>query len=91
MLFSKNQENLFLKVLGLFSIVRGYNILILILAQYLTARYVFSPNSNFEQIIFDLNLFYLVFATALSTSSEHSWKSIQVAKSIQMLEKCYVI
>ena len=69
MFFSKNQENLFLKVLGLFSIVRGYNILILILAQYLTARYVFSPNSNFEQIIFDLNLFYLVFATALSTSS----------------------
>ena len=46
MFFSKNQENLFLKVLGLFSIVRGYNILILIIAQYLTARYVFSPKSN---------------------------------------------
>ncbi|MBJ26004.1 MAG: ubiquinone biosynthesis protein UbiA [Flavobacteriaceae bacterium] len=69
MFLSKGQGNIFIKVLGLFSIVRGYNILILILAQYLTARYVFSPNSNFEQIIFDLNLFYLVFATALSTSS----------------------
>ena len=69
MFLSKAQGNIFIKVLGLFSIVRGYNILILILAQYLTARYVFSPNSNFEQIIFDLNLFYLVFATALSTSS----------------------
>ena len=69
MFLSKGQGNIFIKVLGLFSIVRGYNILILILSQYLTARYVFSPNSNFEQIIFDLNLFYLVFATALSTSS----------------------
>ncbi|MDG2147452.1 MAG: geranylgeranylglycerol-phosphate geranylgeranyltransferase [Flavobacteriaceae bacterium] len=69
MFLSKGQENILVKVLGLFSIIRGYNILILILAQYLTARYVFSPNSNFEQIIFDLNLFYLVFATALSTSS----------------------
>lgn len=69
MFFSKSQENLFFKVLALFSIVRGYNILTLILAQYLTARYVFSPNSSFEEIIFDLNLFYLVIATALSTSS----------------------
>jgi len=69
MFLSKGQGNIFIKVLGLFSIVRGYNILILIIAQYLTARYVFYPSSSFEQIIFDLNLFYLVFATALSTSS----------------------
>ncbi|MEE3034634.1 MAG: geranylgeranylglycerol-phosphate geranylgeranyltransferase [Bacteroidota bacterium] len=69
MFFSRNQENLFLRVLGLFTIVRGYNILILVLAQYLTARYVFSPDSNFEEIIFDFNLFCLVVATALATSS----------------------
>ena len=69
MFFSQNQENLLLRFVGLFSIIRGYNILVLVLAQYLTARYVFSPDSNFIEIIFDFNLFCLVIATALATSS----------------------
>ena len=57
-----------MKVFSLFTVVRGYNIAILILAQYLTSRYILAPESNFLEIILDPELFALVLATACSTA-----------------------
>lgn len=51
------------KFLSLLSVVRGYNILILIAAQYLAAIFVFSPNKTLHGILFDLHLLFLVLAT----------------------------
>jgi 4-hydroxybenzoate polyprenyltransferase len=66
---SRSHQRLAIKIFGLFSLVRGYNIVVLILGQYLTSRYILAPSSSFYEILFDLKLFYLVLATAFSTAA----------------------
>lgn len=51
--------------MSLFSVVRGYNILMIILAQYLASIYILSPNLPLRQVVFDVNLFLIVTASAL--------------------------
>ena len=68
MLNRKNKLLLF-KLLSLFSVVRGYNILVITLAQYLASIYILSPNIPLRQVIFDLNLFLIVTASALTIAS----------------------
>jgi 4-hydroxybenzoate polyprenyltransferase len=48
----------------MFSVVRGYNILIIVIAQYLTSIYILAHNKPLREVIFDLNLFMLVMASA---------------------------
>ena len=64
MLSRKNKLLLF-KLLSLFSVVRGYNILMITLAQYLASIYILAPDRPLRKIIFDLNLFLIVTASAL--------------------------
>src|SRR5690606_13353967 len=52
------------KLLSFFSVVRGYNILVLILAQYLTSAFILARDLPLKQVLFDPNLFFLVLATA---------------------------
>jgi 4-hydroxybenzoate polyprenyltransferase len=51
------------KAFSLISVVRGYNILVLILAQYLASIFIFSPEKSISHVIFDLHLNYIVLAT----------------------------
>ena len=44
-----------LKFFSLFSVVRGYNILVIILAQYLTSIYILAPNLPLGDVLFDVN------------------------------------
>ena len=68
MLSRKNKLLLF-KLLSLFSVVRGYNILIITLAQYLTSIYILSPDLPLREVVFDFNLFLIVTASALVIAS----------------------
>lgn len=68
MLSRKNKLLLF-KLLSLFSVVRGYNILVITLAQYLASIYILSPDKPLRQVVFDLNLFLIVTASALVIAS----------------------
>jgi 4-hydroxybenzoate polyprenyltransferase len=52
-----------LKFFSLFSSVRGYNILVLICAQYLAAIFIFSPTKSLKEVLFDLHLLFVVVAT----------------------------
>ncbi len=63
-MFSRKQKLLFLKFFSLFSIVRGYNILVIVLAQYLTSIYILAPQLPVKSILFDLNLLMLVLASS---------------------------
>jgi 4-hydroxybenzoate polyprenyltransferase len=63
MLTRKNKLVL-LKLLSLFSIVRGYNILIIVLAQYLTSIFILAPQIRLRHVILDPNLFFIVLASA---------------------------
>ncbi|PHR99704.1 MAG: ubiquinone biosynthesis protein UbiA [Leeuwenhoekiella sp.] len=62
---SRKNKLLLLKFLSLFSVVRGYNILIIVIAQYLASIFILSPDLPLRAVIFDLNLFLIVLATAL--------------------------
>ncbi len=55
--------------MSLFSVVRGYNIAILVLAQYLAAIYIFAPQRQTSTVLFDPYLFLIVLASALSIAS----------------------
>lgn len=66
---SVSNKRLLLKILSLFSVVRGYNILILILAQYLTAAFILARELPLRQVLFDENLLFLVLATASVVAS----------------------
>lgn len=51
-----------LKILSLLSVVRGYNIFVLIVAQYLAAIFIFSEEKSVKSIFFDLHLHYIILA-----------------------------
>lgn len=53
----------------MFSVVRGYNILMIGLAQYLASIYILSPDLPLRKVVFDLNLFAIVLASALVIAS----------------------
>ncbi|MGO1584575.1 geranylgeranylglycerol-phosphate geranylgeranyltransferase [Mesonia sp.] len=66
---SKKNRHLLLKLASLFSVVRGYNILVIIAAQYLTSIYILAPNKPLAEVLFDKNLFIIVLASALAIAS----------------------
>lgn len=68
-MLSRKNKLLLLKVLSLFSVVRGYNILMIVLAQYLASIYILSPDLPLREVVFDLNLFFIVLASALVIAS----------------------
>lgn len=68
-MFSRKQKHLLLKFFSLFSVVRGYNILILVIAQYLTSVFIFAHHLPLRKVIFDLNLFMLVLASSFTIAA----------------------
>ena len=62
------QKSIFFKFLSIFSVVRIYNILIIVLAQYLTSIFILSDKKLFD-VIFDSNLFLLILCSSLSIAS----------------------
>lgn len=64
-MLNRKNKLLLLKLLSLFSVVRGYNILVIILAQYLASIYILSPNLPLRKVVFDIHLFLIVLASAM--------------------------
>lgn len=58
-----------MKVLSLFSVIRGYNIPVIALAQYLSAIFILAPEERALDVILDLNLFFIVLASSLTIAS----------------------
>lgn len=61
---SATNKRLLLKIFSLFSVVRGYNILVVIIAQYLTSAFILAHDKPLREILFDANLFFLVLASS---------------------------
>ncbi|MGB5464043.1 MAG: geranylgeranylglycerol-phosphate geranylgeranyltransferase, partial [Aureibaculum sp.] len=51
------------KFFSLLSVVRGYNIVVIVIAQYLASIFIFSPEKSLRYILLDLNLYFIVLAT----------------------------
>ena len=63
-MLTRKQKHLLLKFFSMFSVVRGYNILIIVIAQYLTSIYILAHDKPLKQVVLDLNLLMLVLASA---------------------------
>lgn len=61
-MLTRKNKRFILKLVSLVSVVRGYNILMIVLAQYLTSIYILAPHLSLTEVLFDLNLLFLVLA-----------------------------
>lgn len=68
-MINRQHKLLLMKVVSLFSVVRGYNIPIIILAQYLSAIFILAPEIRALDVLLDFNLFLIVFASSLAIAS----------------------
>ncbi|GAA3725927.1 geranylgeranylglycerol-phosphate geranylgeranyltransferase [Flavobacterium ginsengisoli] len=68
-MLSRQQKLLMMKIVSLFSVVRGYNIPIIVLAQYLSAIFILAPEIRALDILLDFYLFLIVFASAITIAS----------------------
>lgn len=68
MLSRKTKHNV-LKIISMFSVVRGYNIPIIALAQYLSAIFIMASEKRALDVLLDFNLFIIVLVSGLTIAS----------------------
>jgi len=68
-MLSRQQKHIALKFFSLFSVVRGYNILIVVIAQYLASVYIFAHDIKLKSVLFDINLLMLVLASSATIAA----------------------
>ncbi|WP_188621881.1 geranylgeranylglycerol-phosphate geranylgeranyltransferase [Flavobacterium suaedae] len=66
---SRKTKLLLMKVVSLFSVVRGYNILVIAMAQYISAVFILDRERRALDVILDFNLFLIVLASSLTIAS----------------------
>ena len=76
----RKHKLLLLKIISLFSVVRGYNIPIIILAQYLSAVFILAPEKRPLTILLDFNLLIIVLASSLTIASGYIINSFYDSK-----------
>lgn len=54
------------KIFSLFSVVRGYNIAVMVLAQYLSAIFIFGSNDRALDVLLDTPLFFIVMSSSFA-------------------------
>lgn len=62
-------RRLLVKTLALFTVIRSYNIAMLMLAQYMASLFIFNEGKNHLEILFDKNLSFIIIASALSAAA----------------------
>ena len=79
-MLSRKNKLLLMKIASLFSVVRGYNIPVIALAQYLSAIFILAPEKRALTVILDFNLFILVLASSLTIASGYIINSFYDSK-----------
>lgn len=79
-MLSRKSKLLIMKIVSLFSVVRGYIIPIIVLAQYLSAIFILAPEKRAMNVILDFNLFLIVLASALTIASGYIINSFYDSK-----------
>lgn len=68
-MLSRKNKLLLAKIFSLFSVVRGYNIFIIVLAQYLASIFIFAPQKRALDVVLDWRLFLIIFASSLAIAA----------------------
>jgi 4-hydroxybenzoate polyprenyltransferase len=62
-------KDIFYKFISLFSVIRLYNIFIIIIAQYFTSIFIISIDSSITSVIFNFELFLLILSSSIAIAS----------------------
>jgi 4-hydroxybenzoate polyprenyltransferase len=68
-MLSRKSKLLLTKIFSLFSVVRGYNVWVVALAQYLSAIFILAINKRALDVLLDVKLFLIVMASSLTIAS----------------------
>ncbi|WCO01238.1 geranylgeranylglycerol-phosphate geranylgeranyltransferase [Psychroserpens ponticola] len=68
-MLTRKQKHILLKFFSMFSVVRGYNILVIVIAQYLASVYILAHDKPLKRVLLDLNLLMLVLASAATIAA----------------------
>lgn len=68
-MLSRKTKHTLLKIISMFSVVRGYNIPVIALAQYLSAIFILAPEKRALDVLLDFNLFIIVLVSTLTIAS----------------------
>ena len=79
-MLSRKNKLLLMKIASLFSVIRGYNIPVIALAQYLSAIFILAPEKRALTVVLDFNLFILVLASSLTIASGYIINSFYDSK-----------
>jgi 4-hydroxybenzoate polyprenyltransferase len=80
-MFSRKNKLLLMKIISLFSVVRGYNIPVIVVAQYLSAIFILAPeNKRALNVLLDFNLFIIVLVTSFTIASGYIINSFYDSK-----------
>ncbi|WP_338409072.1 geranylgeranylglycerol-phosphate geranylgeranyltransferase [uncultured Flavobacterium sp.] len=79
-MITRKSKLILIKIFSFFSVVRGYNILVIALAQYLAAIFILSPEASALKVILDYKLFILVLASSLAIASGYIINNFYDAK-----------
>ncbi len=66
---SKKKAPFWYKMLSMLSVVRGYNIFLIVIAQYLASIFIFSPEKSLKYVLLDVQLYLIVLATMCVVAS----------------------
>ena len=69
MSFSFFNKKILLKILSLFSVVRGYNVIFMIFAQLVSSIFIFSDSNDFFSVILDYNIWFIALSSSASISA----------------------
>jgi len=63
-MFTSTQKQIMLKLFSMFVVVRGFNLALIVIAQYITAVFIMAPSSqSLSEVLLDRSLFALILAT----------------------------
>lgn len=68
-MLSRKTKHTVLKIISMFSVVRGYNIPIIALAQYLSAIFIMASEKRALDVLLDFNLLIIVLVSGLTIAS----------------------
>ncbi len=68
-MLNRKSKLLLMKIASLFSVVRGYNLAMIVLAQYLSSIFILAPEKRALSVLLDFDLFILVLASSLTIAS----------------------
>jgi len=66
---SRKLKRTLLKILSFFSVIRGYNLAVVVLAQYLSAIFIFGSHLRAITVLKDVDLFLIIVSSALAIAS----------------------